>query len=155
MTFDPNLVIWHKWDGQPILVTKSGQNRSSHARVLRLWSVDRRKKERTRNCALCKGTSEVRRYDIGKLHACPRNNQKLLSNPFCPKTPCHNQVLHFVNVYLLFEVLQVSPLNCFYINTCYLSWFSVASNPATDRTRFNVVSHPANGHDFCLQDDIN
>ena len=30
MTFDPNLVMWHKWDGQPVLVTKSGQNRSSH-----------------------------------------------------------------------------------------------------------------------------
>ena len=26
--------------------------------------------------------------------------------------------------------------------------------PILDRTRFNVVSHPANGHDYCLQDDI-
>ena len=40
LTFDP--ITWveglmlininrHKWDGQPVLVTKSGQNRSSHA----------------------------------------------------------------------------------------------------------------------------
>ena len=57
---------------------------------------------------------------MGKVHTCPGNNQKLLLNPFCPKTPCHNQILHFANVYLLFEVLQGSPLNCFYINTCYL-----------------------------------
>ena len=48
MTFEVNLVIWHKWDGQPVLVTKSGQYRSSHVRDIRLWSVDRKKEERNR-----------------------------------------------------------------------------------------------------------
>ena len=46
VTFDPNLVMWHKWDGQPVLVTKSGQNRSSHVGDIRLWSVDRRRRRR-------------------------------------------------------------------------------------------------------------
>ena len=48
VTFDPNLVMWHKWDGQPVLVTKSGQNRSSHVGDIRLWSVDRRRRRRRR-----------------------------------------------------------------------------------------------------------
>ena len=44
VTFDPNLVMWHKWGGQPVLVTKSGQNRSSHVRDISPRSVDRRRK---------------------------------------------------------------------------------------------------------------
>ena len=46
MTFDPNLVMRHKWGGQPVLVTKSGQNRSSDVRDISQRSVDRRRKKK-------------------------------------------------------------------------------------------------------------
>ena len=52
MTFDPNLVMWHKWGGQPVLVTKSGQNRSGHVRDISQRSVDRRRKKKKKKLDL-------------------------------------------------------------------------------------------------------
>ena len=46
MTFDPNLIIWHKCHGSGVLVTKFGWNWSRHVKDISLGSVARRKKER-------------------------------------------------------------------------------------------------------------
>ena len=37
---------------------------------------------------------------IGKLHACPRNNQKLLLNPLCPKTPQKFENLNCLHLFV-------------------------------------------------------